>query len=269
MDENSMYCVYQVTYDGKLLPKFYIGSTSIEKVNSGKYFGSITSKKWKEIFKSELLNNSQLFTIEILSKHEFRIDALKEELILQIKNDVVKSDQYMNESLATTNGMFGRNVSGKNNPMFGKKRLDASIRMIGENNIAKRTDVREKLKTAKIGYKPAPHSHSEETKLKLREAALNRSKEIKEKMIEAAKKNLEKARLTHKIKTDKKYEWFTSQLITELKNSDGFLEINEIYKIFSNKPIKYIKSAMVIMKKRGLIHSIPKASRSLTVLNKT
>jgi hypothetical protein len=55
----SAFCVYQVKYDGKLLPKFYIGSTSTKKANSGKYFGSISSKKWKETFKSELLNNSQ------------------------------------------------------------------------------------------------------------------------------------------------------------------------------------------------------------------
>jgi len=44
----SAFCVYQVKYDGKLLPKFYIGSTSTKKANSGKYFGSISSKKWKE-----------------------------------------------------------------------------------------------------------------------------------------------------------------------------------------------------------------------------
>jgi len=266
-----MYCVYLTKYEGKLLPKFYIGSTSIEKINSGKYFGSISSKKWKKIFKCELLNNSHLFSIEILSKHEFRTDALKEELNLQIKNDVVKSDQYINKSFAKTNGMFGRDVTGKNNPMFGKKRLDASIRMTGESNIAKRTDVKEKLKKAKIGYKPVPQLYSEETKLKMREVALNRSKEVKEKIREARKNShsLEKARLALRIKTDKKYEWFISQLITELKNNNGFLEINEIYKIFSNKPIKYIKSAMIIMKKRELIHSIPKASKSLTVLNKT
>lgn len=81
----------------------------------------------KKIFENELFNNPQLFTIEILSKHELRIDALKEELNLQIKNDVVKSDQYMNESFAKANGMFGRDVIGKNNPMFGKKRLDSSM----------------------------------------------------------------------------------------------------------------------------------------------
>ena len=172
--------------------------------------------------------------------------------------------------MGKNNPNFGKDHHGKNNPMFGKKRLDASIRMSGKNNIAKRIDVREKLKISKIGYKPVPHSHSEKTKLKMREIALNRSEEVKEKMREAAKNShsLEKACLARRIKIDKKYEWFTSQLITELKNSNGVLEINEIYKIFSNNPIRYIKSAMVIMKKKGLIYSIPKASKSLIVLNK-
>ena len=204
---NYIYCVYLVTYNGNLLPKYYIGSTSIEKVNSGKYFGSVSSKKWKETFKSELLNNTHLFSIEILSKHELRIDALKEELKIQIKNNVVNSTQYINESFATINGMFGRDVKGKNNPMFGKKRLDSSLRMAGENNIAKRFDVREKIKIAKIGYKPPTHINSNETKIKMRDIALNRSEETKEKIREGRKNShsLEKAQLALKIKIDKKY----------------------------------------------------------------
>ena len=262
---NYIYCVYLVTYRGNLLPEFYIGSTSIEKVRSGKYYGSISSKKWKKIFEIELLNNPQLFMIEILSKHKSRIDALKEELKQQIKNDVVKSDQYINESFARENGMFGRDVSGKNNPMFGKKRLDASIRMTGENNIAKRIDVREKIKISKINYKPIPHLHSEETKCRMREIALNRSEETKEKMLKSY--NLENAHLTLKIKTDEKYNEFILQFINELKNANGFLETNKLYKIFNDKLIKFMKSAIVIMKKRKLIYSIPKSCRSLCVLN--
>ena len=43
------YVTYLVTYIGDKLPKYYIGSTSEDKVNSGKYFGSVASLKYKEI----------------------------------------------------------------------------------------------------------------------------------------------------------------------------------------------------------------------------
>jgi hypothetical protein len=68
--------------------------------------------------------------------------------------------------------MFGRDVKGVNNPMYGKKRLDSSIRMRGENNIAKNLEVRNKLKTAKIGYIPknANSPKSEETRRKISES---------------------------------------------------------------------------------------------------
>jgi len=38
------YVTYLVTYDGGKLPRYYIGSTSEDKVKSGKYFGSISNK---------------------------------------------------------------------------------------------------------------------------------------------------------------------------------------------------------------------------------
>ena len=60
-----------------------------------------------------------MFKAEIISYHETRKDALNEELKLQIKNNVVKSKDFFNESLAIPNGYFGRNMSGLNNPSFG------------------------------------------------------------------------------------------------------------------------------------------------------
>lgn len=115
------YVTYLVTYIGDKLPKFYIGSTTENKAKSGKYFGSVRSKKYKEIFYNEIKYNIDLFNIEILSYHDTRKEALSEELKLHIKYDVVNSKDYMNESNANVNGFFGRDVSGKNHPMWGKK----------------------------------------------------------------------------------------------------------------------------------------------------
>ena len=74
------FVTYLVTYTGDLLPRYYIGSSSKEKVVSGNYFGSISSKKWKKIFLHERKNNIHLFQINILSEHLTRQEALNEEL---------------------------------------------------------------------------------------------------------------------------------------------------------------------------------------------
>jgi len=115
------YVVYLTFYSGNLLPAYYIGSTTEDKILSGNYFGSITSKRWKDKYYYELKHNKNLFQTKILSFHSSRKEALEEELRIQILNNVVKSEDYFNESLASINGFFGRNVSGENHPNYGKK----------------------------------------------------------------------------------------------------------------------------------------------------
>lgn len=100
----SVYCVYLTTYRGKALPPFYIGSTSIKKVEDG-YHGSVLSAAYKTIWKQELLNSPDLFNTQILSKHATRQEALEHELRLQKDLDVVNSRLFINKALA--NGCFG------------------------------------------------------------------------------------------------------------------------------------------------------------------
>lgn len=114
------YVTYLITYSGDKLPKYYIGSTSKIKLESG-YLGSIRSKKWKTIFKSEIKNNINLFNIEVLSEHETREEALNMEYVIQKERNVVKSVDYFNEAYANINGFFGRDVSGDINPMYGRE----------------------------------------------------------------------------------------------------------------------------------------------------
>lgn len=129
-----MYCTYLTIYRGDILPRRYIGSSSVQKVESG-YVGSISSLKWKTLFEQELLNNRHLFKTRILSSHNTRQEALDHEYQLHIKYDVVFSNIYMNESVARPNGFFGRDVSGPNNPMYGKSRTGE--KHSGGDNISK------------------------------------------------------------------------------------------------------------------------------------
>jgi hypothetical protein len=126
-----MYAVYLTIYSGKRLPPLYIGSTSIEKIKNG-YYGSVVSKKYKLIFKEELKQHPELFNIKILSTHDTRKKAIEFELYLQKYFDVVKSDLFFNEAFASINGMFGRDVAGENNPMFGKKHNQITKQIIRE-----------------------------------------------------------------------------------------------------------------------------------------
>ena len=64
-----MFCTYIVTYFGNKMPPFYIGSTSVSNIKKG-YLGSVSSKKYKDIWLSEILNNKSLFKIRIVSLHK-------------------------------------------------------------------------------------------------------------------------------------------------------------------------------------------------------
>lgn len=126
-----MYCVYITTYSGDKLPKYYVGSSSVDNVKNG-YTGSVKSKRWKALWESENRDNPELFHVDIISTHNTREEALAAELLFQTENNVVMSDSWANLSLATVNGFFGRDVSGENNPMFGKSRK-GEIHNNGEN----------------------------------------------------------------------------------------------------------------------------------------
>ena len=168
------YVTYLVTYVGDKLPKYYIGSTSEDKVNSGKYFGSVASIKYKDIFKEERKNNPDLFTIEILSLHTTRESAIEKELELQIKYNVVKSTDYMNESLARVNGFFGRDTSGEGHPKFGDKLSEETKKKISDTLTGRiePEETRKKKSLSKLGDKNSFYGkkHSEETKDKISES---------------------------------------------------------------------------------------------------
>jgi hypothetical protein len=115
------HCVYLTTYSGSLLPKYYIGSSTVEKVLGG-YRGSVSSKQYAKTWKQECSKNPHLFETVILSYHRNAKDALSQELSLHELYDVVKSDKFVNKSKAKKNGMFGMDVSGEKNPMYGRSR---------------------------------------------------------------------------------------------------------------------------------------------------
>jgi hypothetical protein len=113
------YCVYITLYKGTIMPSKYIGSSSIKRIKKG-YRGSVCSAKWKLCWNDELKNNPDLFETKIVSEHQTRKEAIDEELRLQKLYGVVRSPFWINEAYAQVHGYAGRDVSGVNNPMYGK-----------------------------------------------------------------------------------------------------------------------------------------------------
>ena len=80
-----MYCVYLTTYIGDKLPKYYVGSSSLLKIQNG-YKGSVSSKEWKHIWNFEIKEHPELFSVAVVSKHNTRVEALNAELQYQLKH---------------------------------------------------------------------------------------------------------------------------------------------------------------------------------------
>lgn len=68
----------------------------------------------------------------------------------QIELDVVKSNEYFNESLASVDGMFGRDVSGKLNPMFGKTSEVNKGKVLSKETRKKISEAKKSVKRKKL-----------------------------------------------------------------------------------------------------------------------
>lgn len=129
----TIYCTYLTVYSGNKLPPFYIGSTSVDNIKRG-YRGSVTSKRYKSIWKTELKLNSHLFKTKILTTHKTREQALEKEQFFHKSLDVVNSPLYVNQAIASKNGCFGVSLFGKENHMYGKRHSIQSIEKMKNNN---------------------------------------------------------------------------------------------------------------------------------------
>lgn len=168
-----MYCVYLTEYSGSRLPRFYVGSTTCDKIAKG-YRGSVASKEFRNVWAEEVTNNPHLFRTIILSTHETRKEALDAEFEWQSRNNVVLREDYINKSLCRKNGFFGMDVSGEKNPMYGTSR--SGEKHSGGENISRalkefyKTEKGKSLREKITARKPMlGKTHSDETKRKMSE----------------------------------------------------------------------------------------------------
>lgn len=96
---NKKYCVYLTIYSGNNLPPFYIGYTTVDKIINKNYHGTVASKKYKKIWKQELVNNPHLFKTVILSTYDTMVDAKIRETKLQKYVNAAKNPLYINQHI--------------------------------------------------------------------------------------------------------------------------------------------------------------------------
>jgi hypothetical protein len=122
------YCTYLTIYSGNKLPPFYIGSTVTSNVINKNYHGSVTSKKYSVIWKSELKNNPLAFKTKIIAYHESLDKARENESKLQRAFNVIQNPMYINLNISGIK--FPKNLCGINNHFYGKHHSDETKRIL-------------------------------------------------------------------------------------------------------------------------------------------
>jgi hypothetical protein len=194
MSSKDIYCTYLITYSGdKLPPKYknssikptkYIGSGITTDILSKRYLGSVASKQYGKIWKSETKSNSELFYPFIIETFDTRDNALEAEEIEQRKANAVKSEEYVNMSYARKK--FGGTLSEETKKEVSERSKKSKHWWNpvtnhttfcefppDENYINKRPPESEETRRKK-SIASSKRVHSEETKERQRIAAKNR-----------------------------------------------------------------------------------------------
>ena len=191
---NTIYCTYLTVYSGNKLPPLYIGSTSVKNIEEG-YHGSVSSKKYKQIWLSELSENPHLFETKILTTHSTREEAFEEEVRYQIEHNVVKSPEYINMAVANGKLMCNDYNDPKRNRKIsevhkGKKKSEETKKKLSESQKKRWEDPEERKKTSEANKK---RFMNQEERKKISESLKGRklSEEHKKNMSESMKNRYE------------------------------------------------------------------------------
>lgn len=117
---STAYCTYLTIYKGNKLPPFYIGYTTVNNIKKG-YHGSVSSKKYKEIWKQELKENPGLFDTKVLTVHVNKEEAVIREEDLQRKMNVIHNPLYVNKAIGKHSDRTGHKHSEETKLLIGIK----------------------------------------------------------------------------------------------------------------------------------------------------
>lgn len=131
------YVVYLIHYKGEDLPPFYVGSSSMSRLEKG-YRGSPKSIEWGALWEGARRSRPELFEYSVVSRHFTREGATNAERVYHEIASVVSSPFYANKAVANK-GSFTSDSKGVNNNSFGNKCPDHVKKACSENNKGKMT----------------------------------------------------------------------------------------------------------------------------------
>lgn len=89
------YCTYITIYSGNRLPPFYLGATTIERIQKG-YRGSVRSKRYQQIWDDEVRYNAKAFKTKIIKIYNSQQEARDAERRLITGLNAVLNPLYIN-----------------------------------------------------------------------------------------------------------------------------------------------------------------------------
>lgn len=175
------FCTYITFYAGEKLPPFYIGHSSVKNILEKGYNGSPVSKKYKDIWMSERINNKNLFSTHILTKHSTRAEANLKESDIQHFYDAPNSPLFINVSFAQKGFFCGVTHSAETRAKMsetrkGMKHTEEAKKKIAAGHLGKpkgTPNISPESK-AKISEARRKHRHTDETKAKI--SAINKGR---------------------------------------------------------------------------------------------
>ena len=193
------YCCYITFYRGNKLPPFYIGYTLTDKYMYAwdTYRGSVSSKKYKNIWKEEIKIHNELFQTRIISFHMTKDEAILREKKFHEALKVHKNPLYVNMKCSC--GKYGGRESGfkPDKETLEKMSLNRRGKYLGPRS----NEVCKKLSVALMG-----HEVSQETRIKLSKALKGRPLYHKPKLCDICGKNFKPSVLKrHQIKCKRIY----------------------------------------------------------------
>lgn len=186
------YCTYLTVYTGNLLPPFYIGHTSTRNVEQG-YHGSVSSRKYKSIWKHELAEHPELFKTHILTRHPTRQEAALREAQFHRTLNVRMHPLHIN--MANGSGEFFQEGPLQQHVKDNLRKIKTGRQLSESTKQKLRALTRSEETKKKIGEANSRRVISEETRARLSFAARNQSEEARRGRSEAAKRRWAKHRL--------------------------------------------------------------------------
>ena len=215
-----MFCTYLTIYTGNKMPMFYIGYSTVQKVETG-YGGSVSSKEFRCIWILERKQNPYLFKTIILTRHVSREEAIEREFRFQKSLRAHTSPMYINRGLSNGKFRHDRVVS-----LETRKKLSASLKgkklsqehkekiRIAATGRRASEETKQKMSQSRTGLKMPPRSQEWCEKQRAANLGKRASEETKQKMSQSHMGRKNTPETIEKMRAAARARWARASQVT-------------------------------------------------------